>query len=83
VSKAFFTAENTEIAEVSNEKTLCEPGGLCGEILIPFARTFIIKGLASEMAGDERTAVKSYRTLWRDFPDSPFAILGRMKLEEK
>ncbi|HSM54987.1 MAG TPA: hypothetical protein VK879_02430 [Candidatus Sulfomarinibacteraceae bacterium] len=36
--------------------------------------------LAYEMAGDETGAVAAYRQLWRDYPDSPLALIARSKL---
>ncbi|MFW6063057.1 MAG: tetratricopeptide repeat protein [Chloroflexota bacterium] len=36
--------------------------------------------LAYEMAGDEAGAVQAYRQLWRDYPDSPLALIARSKL---
>lgn len=38
-------------------------------------------GLTYELTGDEREAVEAYLNLWRTYPDSPFTIMARAKLE--
>ena len=38
-------------------------------------------GLAYELAGDETNAVAAYLKLWRDYPNSPFAIMAQAKLQ--
>jgi hypothetical protein len=38
-------------------------------------------GLAQERAGDRDSAVTTYLQLWQSFPYSPYAIMGRAKLE--
>lgn len=38
-------------------------------------------GLAYEVTGDEANAVQTYWTLWRKYPESPYAVMARYKLE--
>ncbi|MGQ0601973.1 MAG: hypothetical protein ACT4QE_09790, partial [Anaerolineales bacterium] len=38
-------------------------------------------GLPYELTGDEREAVQTYLDLWCAYPDSPFTIMARAKLE--
>lgn len=38
-------------------------------------------GLAYELAQDEGGAIESYLKLWRDYPESPYTIMARSKLE--
>ncbi|MBU0510260.1 MAG: hypothetical protein KJ638_00970, partial [Chloroflexi bacterium] len=40
-------------------------------------------GLASELSGDEETAVEAYLTLWWDYFESPFTTIARLKLAYK
>ncbi len=42
--------------------------------------TYIL-GLTYELAGNEMEAVDTYLQLWREYPDSPFTIMARAKLE--
>lgn len=37
-------------------------------------------GLTYELLGEDVSAVDTYLYLWRDFPTSPYTIMGRMKL---
>lgn len=39
-----------------------------------------VLGLAYELSGDDKKAVASYWEIWRRYPDSPYAILARLKL---
>ncbi len=45
------------------------------------ARPLYLEGLASEGIGDSVAAVAAYVRVWQMFPDSPYAVLARMKLE--
>lgn len=38
-------------------------------------------GLSYELSGDERQAVKTYWELWRDYPETPYALMAREKLQ--
>jgi len=38
-------------------------------------------GLAYELSGDEINAVAAYLKLWRDYPNSPYAIMAQAKLQ--
>lgn len=42
---------------------------------------YYLRGLASEMAGEAENAASLYMHLWKYYPDSPFAIFARSKLE--
>ncbi len=44
-------------------------------------RLFYLLALAYELTGDETNAVQTYWQLWRDHPDSPYALMARAKLE--
>ncbi len=37
--------------------------------------------LAYDLTGDEASAVQTYWQLWRDYPESPYALIARAKLE--
>lgn len=39
-----------------------------------------VLGMAYELSGDDKKAVASYWEIWRSYPDSPYAILARLKL---
>lgn len=43
---------------------------------------FYSLGLAYELAQDEAAAIDTYLQIWREYPDSPYAILARLKLHE-
>ena len=45
------------------------------------ARPLYLRGLALEQIDDADAAVAVYWRLWRTYPDSPYAVLARMKLE--
>jgi hypothetical protein len=38
-------------------------------------------GLAYELAGDEANAVTTYLQVWQDYPNSPYAVMARARLE--
>ena len=40
-------------------------------------------GLAYELQGDEKNALLTYWQLWYDFPNDPYALLARLKLNEQ
>ncbi len=44
-------------------------------------RLYYLLGLAHELVGDDQNAVMAYWQLWRDYPDSPYVLLVRAKLE--
>jgi hypothetical protein len=52
---------------------LCKPNWTCD-------RYYYLLGLASELAGDELTAVEAYHQLWLDYTKSPFTTMARLKL---
>jgi hypothetical protein len=52
---------------------LCRGTWTCDEYLY-------MLGLASELAGDQRTATDTYLSLWRDYDKSPFTTMARLKL---
>jgi hypothetical protein len=52
---------------------LCRGTWTCDEYLY-------MLGLASELAGDQRTAIDTYLSLWRDYDKSPFTTMARLKL---
>jgi hypothetical protein len=56
------------------------PGLLC-EALWSCDQYFYILGLASELAGDQETAIDAYLRLWWDYSKSPYTSLARLKLE--
>jgi hypothetical protein len=37
-------------------------------------------GLASELAGDQASALDAYLSLWRDYSKSPFTTMARLKI---
>lgn len=45
------------------------------------AKLYYLHGLAYELTGDEANAVQTYWTLWRKYPESPYAVMARYKLE--
>jgi hypothetical protein len=44
-------------------------------------RLLYLLGLAHELSGDERDAVQAYWQLWHDYPDNPYTLMARRKLE--
>ncbi len=50
---------------------------------VPGSHFLYLLGLTYELTGDERAAVNTYLELWRTYPESPFTIMARMKLEQK
>lgn len=53
---------------------LCKSTWSCDEY-------YYLLGLASELAGDVKTAVDSYQRLWLDYTKSPFTQMARLKLD--
>ncbi len=41
---------------------------------------YYLLGLSNELAGDQQNAVNNYLQLWKDYPDSFFTIMARIKL---
>jgi hypothetical protein len=39
-------------------------------------------GLAYELAGEVDRAAETYWILWRDHPESPYALMARAKIEQ-
>ena len=52
---------------------LCRGTWTCDEYLY-------MLGLASELAGDQKSAIETYLSLWRDYDKSPFTTMARLKL---
>ncbi len=44
-------------------------------------RAYALLGLAAGLNGDTPAAVSAYLHVWRAYPDSPYAILARLRLE--
>ncbi len=42
---------------------------------------YYLAGLAYQMAGDDQKAAQIYWQLWHDYPESPYALIARAKLE--
>jgi hypothetical protein len=55
------------------------PHFTCSFLLCP--RFLYLLGLASELANDEFSAVAAYLDLWRDYPEHPYTIMARFKLD--
>jgi hypothetical protein len=55
-----------------------EPFFTCSYQLCP--RYWYLLGLASELAGDETSAIAAYLQLWRDYLGHPFVSLARLRL---
>jgi len=53
---------------------LCKPTWSCDEY-------YYLLGLASELAGDEVSAVQAYQRLWLDYSKSPYTTMARLKLQ--
>jgi hypothetical protein len=45
------------------------------------ARMLYLFGLAHELTGDEESAIEAYWELWSKYPESPFVLIVRRKLE--
>jgi hypothetical protein len=45
------------------------------------AKFVYILGLTYELTGDENSAIDTYLQLWREYPDSPYTIMARAKLD--
>lgn len=55
----------------------CNPNGyrnFCADLLY-------LQGLAYELSGDEANAIATYLQLWQDYPDHPYTLIIRAKLE--
>jgi len=46
-----------------------------------YQRYYYLCGLSFELSGDQQKAVEIYWEIWHDFPNSPYALLARYKLE--
>jgi len=57
----------------SSPGLLCRGTWTCDEYLY-------MLGLASELAGDQKTAIDTYLGLWQDYDKSPFTTMARLKL---
>ena len=57
----------------SSPGLLCRGTWTCDEYLY-------MLGLASELAGDQKTAIDTYLSLWQDYDKSPFTTMARLKL---
>ena len=44
-------------------------------------RLFYLLGLAYELSSNAREAVQAYWQLWHDYPDNPYTLMARRKLE--
>lgn len=44
-------------------------------------RYFYLCGLTYELSGDKQTAAELYWQIWHDFPESPYSLMARYKLE--
>jgi len=77
--KALLEGANAQVIQQKlvnleeNPGLLCKPTWSCD-------RYFYILGLASELAGDELSAVEAYHRLWSDYSKSPFTTMARLKL---
>ena len=49
----------------------------------PCDQLYYFLGLANELADDKSSAVDAYLQLWKEYPDSPYTIMARSKLELK
>lgn len=47
----------------------------------PLPRWYYLYGLVNELEGDADLAVRSYMTAWKDFPNSPYALMAKAKLQ--
>jgi hypothetical protein len=47
---------------------------------VHFTRLLYLLGLNYELIDDDEKAVQIYYQLWRDYPDSAFAVMARAKL---
>jgi hypothetical protein len=56
------------------------PGLLCASTWTCDSYYYLL-GLSSELAGDTKTALDNYLTLWLNYSKSPFTTLARLKLE--
>jgi hypothetical protein len=54
---------------------LCKASWTCDEY-------YYFLGLASELSGDETSAISAYLRLWWDYWQSPYTIMARMKLRQ-
>jgi hypothetical protein len=46
----------------------------------PLPRWYYLYGLVNELKGNTALAIQSYTTAWKDFPNSPYAIMAKAKL---
>lgn len=46
-----------------------------------YPRYYYLCGLSFELSGDVQKAVEIYWQLWRDYPNTPYALMARFKLE--
>jgi hypothetical protein len=49
---------------------------------ISYARYYYVLGLVSELLQEEESAIEYYLQLWKNFPDSTYAVMARLKLRE-
>lgn len=50
---------------------------------LEYTRLRYLQGLAAELNGSPDSAVKAYDDIWRNYPESPFAVLAKAKVEVK
>lgn len=77
--EALFSGASPELIQKELENLADFPGLLCKNTW-SCDEYYYLLGLASELAGDEQTAVKSFQRLWLDYTKSPFTQMARMKL---
>jgi len=52
----------------------CKRAGRCDQVAY-------LLGLTDELLGEEQSALNAYLQLWNEYPDSPYTIMARAKLE--
>lgn len=70
-----------ELLQSQLAKSLTEPDDDRNHLPRIRPRLLYLLGLAHELSGHEREAVQAYWQLWHDYPDSPYTLMARRKLE--
>lgn len=79
IEASLFRGDSPKQAQKDLLNLAVNPGLLCVNTWTCDSYYYLL-GLASELAGDERSAVEAYHRLWSDYSKSPYTTIARLKL---
>lgn len=77
---ALLTGASPEVIQQNLLDLADDPGLLC-KANWSCDEYYYLLGLASELAGDDISAIQAYQRLWLDYTKSPFTTMARLKLQ--